>query len=60
MTLASIAALLAATNVPQNPWPFIVVGYVIMVAALGAYAWRTVRRGRRLARQLPPDERRWM
>lgn len=60
MTLGSIVAVLMAANVPQNPWPFIVVGYVVMVAALGFYAWRTVRRGRRLARQLPPDERRWM
>lgn len=34
-------------------------GYGITAAVLVGYAVRTVRRGRALARQVPPEERRW-
>lgn len=34
-------------------------GYAISAVVLLAYAVRTVIRGRRLARQLPPEERTW-
>ena len=32
-------------------------GYGVTVVVLAAYAWRVVRRGRALARALPPDPR---
>jgi hypothetical protein len=38
---------------------YAVAGYIVTVAALGGYALRTLRRGRRLARTLPADERTW-
>ena len=34
-------------------------GWGISLVVLGAYAIRTIRRGRALARQVPPEERRW-
>ena len=33
---------------------------VVTGAAVGGYAAATLRRGRRLSQQLPPEERRWM
>jgi heme exporter protein CcmD len=34
-------------------------GYGICFVVLAGYALRTVRRGRAVARQVPPEERRW-
>lgn len=38
---------------------YIAAGWGIALVSLGAYAVRTVRRGRALAAQVPPEERRW-
>lgn len=38
---------------------YLAAGWGISLAVLGAYAVRTVRRGRSLAAQVPPEERRW-
>ena len=35
-------------------------GKEVKTHTVGAYAVRTVRRGRKLSRRLPPDQRRWM
>ena len=43
-----------------NQWPFIIGSWGITFAALGGYAWVTIRRGKRLSRQVPPEARRWM
>ncbi|HVX19552.1 MAG TPA: hypothetical protein VHA73_16135 [Acidimicrobiales bacterium] len=50
----------AADDVPQDPWPFVIVGYVIMGLGLIAVAVQTVVRGRRLARRVPAGQRRWL
>lgn len=55
-----LVTLLAADNVPQDPWPFVIVGYVIMALGLVAVAVETVVRGRRLARRVPEGQRRWL
>lgn len=34
-------------------------GYLVTGLVVAAYAWRLVRRGRRLAASLPPEERTW-
>lgn len=34
-------------------------GWGAAAAIIGLYAWRTVRRGRLLARSLPPGEKTW-
>jgi heme exporter protein D len=38
---------------------YVAAGWGIALVSLGAYALRTVRRGRSLAAQVPPEERRW-
>ena len=38
---------------------FVWLGYAVTAAGLVAYAVRTVRRGRTLARSLPPEARTW-
>ena len=38
---------------------YVAAGWTISLAALGAYALRTVRRGRPLAERVPPEDRRW-
>jgi hypothetical protein len=38
---------------------YVAAGWGIALAVLGAYALRTVRRGRALASQVAPEERRW-
>lgn len=52
-----IALLLAAAD---NEWNYVAAAYVIVAVALLAYAVWVILRGRRVGRQLPPDERRWM
>ena len=49
-----IAVLLAASE-----WPSIIAAYVVVFGALIAYAAWVIVRGRRIGRQLPPEERRW-
>jgi hypothetical protein len=34
-------------------------GWAAAAVLTGLYAWRTIRRGRVLARSLPPEERTW-
>jgi hypothetical protein len=38
---------------------FIVASYAITLAAVGLFAWSVVRRSRRLAEQVPPEDRPW-
>jgi hypothetical protein len=38
---------------------YVAAGWGIALVSLGGYALRTVRRGRSLAAQVPPEERRW-
>jgi hypothetical protein len=38
---------------------YVAAGWAIPLAAIGLYALRTIVRGRRLAEQVPPEERRW-
>lgn len=38
---------------------YVLAGWTIPLAIFGGYALRTVRRGRALAEQVPPEERRW-
>ena len=38
---------------------YVAAGWGISLAALAAYAFRTVRRGRALASQVPPEDRQW-
>ncbi len=46
--------MLAVTHVG-----YIAAGWGITLVVLGAYALRTVRRGKALAERVPPEDRRW-
>lgn len=35
---------------------YVLAGYSVSIAIIGAYAWRIMHRGRVLGRALPPDE----
>ncbi|HRW37324.1 MAG: hypothetical protein KDB04_04000 [Acidimicrobiales bacterium] len=49
-----IAVLLAA-----GAWSYITAAYVVVFGTLIAYAAWVIVRGRRIGRQLPPEDRRW-
>ena len=51
-----IAMILAQTN----EWSYVTAAYVIVVGTLVAFAVATIVAGRRVSRQLPPEDRRWM
>jgi hypothetical protein len=38
---------------------YVAVGWIATFGLLGGYAFSVVRRGRRLSRRVPPEERRW-
>ena len=44
----------------MNAWGYVTVGYVLVFAALFAYAVHILVRGRSLSKQVPPERRRWM
>lgn len=41
-------------------WNYVGTGFGTVFVVISAYTFRTLRRGRRLSRQLPPDQRRWL
>jgi hypothetical protein len=43
-----------------DAWPNVVVGYVFVLGVIVAYSVWTIVRGRRLSKQVPPEDRRWM
>lgn len=49
-----------ALNQAGNFWAYVGAGYGACAAVLIAYSARTITRARRISRQLPPDQRRWM
>lgn len=55
-----IQLIATVVNQPADYWNYVVIGYGASVLALGGYAIRTLRRGRRLSRQVPPERRRWL
>ncbi len=59
--MTAVAFVLARQgDVPQNPWPFVIIGYTIMALGLVAVAVSTTVRARRLARRVPDGQRRWL
>jgi len=44
----------------MSAWGSVVLAYVIVFASIVALVVRSTQRGRRLARQVPEDQRRWM
>lgn len=54
-----MTALLLAADQPDE-MAYVWASYVLSVAVLAVFAVVTIVRGRRVGRQLPPEERRWM
>jgi len=52
-------ALLLAQAQPDDVG-YVYAAYGVVISVLVAFAVLTILRGRRLARQLPPEDRRWM
>lgn len=44
----------------STPWVSVAVCYVLVFGSVGLLAWRSRQRGRRLAEQVPPEQRHWM
>ncbi len=51
-------AMLLATE--SNEWAYVASAYGLVIIVLVAYAAWTIARGRRVGRQLPSEDRRWM
>jgi len=41
-------------------WGYVIAGWTITFGAIAAYAVWTILRGRKLSRQVPAEERRWL
>jgi hypothetical protein len=61
-TLIAVITVLAESEPYKSPeqWSYVIAGWVILIVGFAAYVTRLLLRGRKLSRQLPPDERRWM
>jgi hypothetical protein len=40
-------------------WSYVIAAWVIVLGSIAVYATSVVARGRRLSRQVPPEDRRW-
>jgi hypothetical protein len=44
----------------MSVWGWVITGYVIVLGTMGTYAWRTLARGRALAKRLPDEDKPWV
>lgn len=44
----------------SSPWVSVGICYVLVFGSIALLAWRSRQRGRRLAEQVPADQRTWM
>jgi hypothetical protein len=60
--MMQLATLIAQTGLYENPepWTYVTMGYALCILGILAYTVILMVRGRRLARQVPPGERRWI
>lgn len=58
----AVTLVLAESGLYENPdpWTYVAVGYALCLVGIGAYVGVLLARGRRLARQVPPERRRWL
>ena len=57
---ALFAPIVAVQNQTPSYWGYVIAGYGVAAAAIGGYTVRVILRGRRLSRQVPPEQRRWL
>ena len=58
--LQMIAAVLAQASEAPDDIGYVWAAYGLTVGLIAAYAVFTIRRGRSVGKNLPPEERRWM
>lgn len=44
----------------MSQWGYVILAWVSTFAIIAVFAVLTITRGRRLSRQVPPEDRRWM
>jgi hypothetical protein len=42
-----------------STWAWVITGYVLVFVAMGAFAVRTITKGRELAREVPDEDKPW-
>ena len=55
-----VPTLLALTESTSFQWQLVLVCWFLVLGAIAAVVVRSVQRGRRLSRQVPEEQRRWM
>ncbi|MEY4338563.1 MAG: hypothetical protein RLZ14_413 [Actinomycetota bacterium] len=50
--------MIAVMSVSEQT-PYVVISYVVTLGGIAGYAWYLLRRARRSATQVPPEERPW-
>lgn len=55
-----MTAAVVVLAVLTGGWNYVTAAYAVTIVALVAYAVWVIMRGRRIGRQLPPEDRRWM
>jgi hypothetical protein len=60
--VAVLGAVLAQSEPYKSPdqWNYVLVGWGLLIVGFVAYVTLLLMRGRRLAKQVPPEKRRWM
>lgn len=58
--LATMAVVLAQIGDSSTQWVYVAAGYGIVIVGIVVYTALVIRRGRKLSRQLDPEDRRWM
>ena len=44
----------------MSDWGYILTGWIATFGAVGIYAFSVIRRGKKLSKVVPPEQRRWM
>jgi membrane protein implicated in regulation of membrane protease activity len=57
---STVLTILAEAYTSPEQWSYVLVGWGLCIVGFILYAVVLVLRGRRLARQVPPEDRRWM
>jgi hypothetical protein len=57
--IASITFLAQSGYGSANEWTYVLAGWGLVAGGIAAYALAIARKGRKLSKDLPPDERRW-
>lgn len=59
-TLLAVAPILAQLGDSSTQWNYVAAGSIFVIVGIALYIALVLRKGRQLARQLKPEDRRWM